>query len=112
MSNYSVDSSLSLGSYATNSNNNNENDDDEKENNNQRDTERTSVLYGAGNVINAELKFFSASKNRIDTCMNYTRPHLAIALDPIRNSLIDAKNRGVKDILLRSHLKILLIAKS
>jgi len=28
--------------------------------------------------------------------MNYTRPQLAIALDPIRNSFIDAKNRGIK----------------
>ena len=28
--------------------------------------------------------------------MNYTRPQLAIALDPIRNAFIDAKNRGVR----------------
>jgi two-component system, OmpR family, sensor histidine kinase VicK len=28
--------------------------------------------------------------------MNYTRPQLAIALDPIRNAFVDAKNRGVK----------------
>jgi two-component system sensor histidine kinase VicK len=28
--------------------------------------------------------------------MNYTRPQLAVALDPIRNTFIDAKNRGVR----------------
>ena len=28
--------------------------------------------------------------------MNYTRPQLAVALDPIRNAFADAKNRGVR----------------
>ena len=28
--------------------------------------------------------------------MNYTRPQLAIALDPIRHAFVHAKNRGVK----------------
>ena len=28
--------------------------------------------------------------------MNYTRPQLAIALDPIRNAFVQAKNRGVR----------------
>jgi hypothetical protein len=28
--------------------------------------------------------------------MNYTRPQLAVVLDPIRHAFIDAKNRGVK----------------
>ena len=28
--------------------------------------------------------------------MNYTRPQLAIALDPIKNAFVDAKNRGVR----------------
>jgi two-component system sensor histidine kinase VicK len=28
--------------------------------------------------------------------MNYTRPQLAIVLDPIRNAFVDAKNRGVR----------------
>jgi two-component system, OmpR family, sensor histidine kinase VicK len=28
--------------------------------------------------------------------MNYTRPQLAVALDPIRNAFVDAKNRGVR----------------
>ncbi|HZD83617.1 MAG TPA: hypothetical protein VE076_12145, partial [Nitrososphaeraceae archaeon] len=28
--------------------------------------------------------------------MNYTRPQLAIALDPIRHAFVHAKNRGIK----------------
>ena len=28
--------------------------------------------------------------------MNYTRPQLAVALDPIRNAFVDAKKRGVR----------------
>jgi hypothetical protein len=28
--------------------------------------------------------------------MNNTRPHLAIALDPIKNAFVQAKNRGVR----------------
>jgi hypothetical protein len=28
--------------------------------------------------------------------MNYTRPQLAVALDPIRDAFVDAKNRGVR----------------
>jgi two-component system sensor histidine kinase VicK len=80
-----LDSSLSSASSATNGNDNN-----------KSDNERTSVLYGAENVINIELQLFSNSQKGIDTCMNYTRPQLAIALDPIRNSFIDAKNRGIK----------------
>ena len=28
--------------------------------------------------------------------MNYTRPQLAVVLDPIRNAFVDAKNRGVR----------------
>jgi hypothetical protein len=42
------------------------------------DAERTEVYYGAENVINEELRFFFKAKRRIDTCMNPTRPSLAI----------------------------------
>jgi two-component system, OmpR family, sensor histidine kinase VicK len=53
-------------------------------------------LYGTDNVINAELELFYNAKDRIDSCMNYTRPQLAIELEAIRNAFIDAKNRGVQ----------------
>ena len=59
-------------------------------------SERTEVLHGKQNVIGAELQFFSDSDKKIDTCMNYTRPALAITLEPVRNAFIDAKKRGIK----------------
>jgi two-component system, OmpR family, sensor histidine kinase VicK len=58
--------------------------------------ERTEVLHGKQNVIRIELQFFSNSGCRIDTCMNYTRPALAITTEPVRNAFIEAKKRGVK----------------
>src|SRR5918911_4343877 len=59
-------------------------------------TANTHVLYGIDNVINAELRFFSKTRGRIDTCMNYTRPPLAIEIDTIKKAFVDAKNRGIK----------------
>ena len=56
----------------------------------------TEVLYGEQNVIRSELQLFGNSKKKIDTCMNYTRPPLAITIDPIRGAISDAKKRGVK----------------
>jgi hypothetical protein len=59
-------------------------------------SERTEVLRGEQNVIGIELQFFSNSDQKIDTCMNHTRPVLAITIGPIGNAFIDAKKRGVK----------------
>ena len=61
-----------------------------------RAAERTEVLYGTENVINKELQFFCTTKNRIDTCMDYTRPPLAIGIESIKRSFLDAKNRDVR----------------
>ena len=46
--------------------------------------ERTEVLYGTQNVIDAEVRFFSKAQTRVDTYMNYTRPPLAIGLESIK----------------------------
>jgi two-component system, OmpR family, sensor histidine kinase VicK len=55
------------------------------------------VLYGIDNVITGEIQFFSNPEiKKIDTCMNHTRPPLAITIEPIRSAFIDAKKRGVK----------------
>jgi signal transduction histidine kinase len=54
------------------------------------------VHYGTQNVLDTELQFFSKSNEKIDTCMNYTRPQLAIEIKQIKNAFIEAKNRGVK----------------
>jgi two-component system, OmpR family, sensor histidine kinase VicK len=58
--------------------------------------ERTEVLYGTDNVINNELRFLSETKTRIDTCMDYTQPALAIGTEAIRKSFVEAKRRGVQ----------------
>lgn len=59
-------------------------------------SERTHVLYGTENVIKKELQFFSQTKNQIDTCMDHTRPALAIQIESIRKSFLEAKNRGIR----------------
>ncbi|HZB17980.1 MAG TPA: hypothetical protein VE445_12510, partial [Nitrososphaeraceae archaeon] len=56
---------------------------------------KTEIIHGVENVIDAELRCFFANK-RIDTCMNYTRPPLAIEIEPIKKAFIDAKTRGVR----------------
>lgn len=59
-------------------------------------SERTQVLYGTANVIKKETQFFSQTKRRIDACMDYTRPVLAVQIESIRNAFFEAKNRGVR----------------
>jgi two-component system, OmpR family, sensor histidine kinase VicK len=58
--------------------------------------ERTEVLYGTDKVISEELQFFFKTTRQIDTCMDHTRPPLAIGIESIKRSFVDAKNRGVK----------------
>jgi len=62
----------------------------------QGDNNTTQVLTGKEIVIDAEVRFFSKTKKRIDTSMNYTRPPLAIGLDTIRKAFLDAKSRRVR----------------
>ena len=56
---------------------------------------RTELIHGIDNVINEELQFFSNARKRIYTCMNFSRPQLAIMLEPIREAFLDAKRRNV-----------------
>jgi two-component system sensor histidine kinase VicK len=59
-------------------------------------SEKTEVVYGSSNVLDREIQFFSNAKLKVDTCMDYTRPSLAIIIDSIRKSFLDAKSRDVK----------------
>lgn len=43
-----------------------------------------------------ELEFFANAKTRIDTCMNYTRPPLAVDIAQIKKAFLDAKSRGIR----------------
>ena len=56
----------------------------------------TRVIFGKQNVIDTETGIFYRAAKRIDTCMSYTRPSLALSLKPIKKAFLDAKRRGVK----------------
>jgi len=58
--------------------------------------EKTEVVYGTPNVLNTEIQFFSNARLKVDTCMDYTRPSLALGIKSIRKSFLDAKDRDVK----------------
>jgi two-component system sensor histidine kinase VicK len=55
----------------------------------------TKIIQGTQDVIDAEVAFFSRTKQIADTYMNYTRPPLAIGIEPVKKAFLDAKNRGV-----------------
>jgi hypothetical protein len=59
-------------------------------------SDQNRVAYGEENIINEESYFFANSKNRIDTCMDNSRPSLAIAIESIKKSFLNAKGRGVE----------------
>jgi two-component system, OmpR family, sensor histidine kinase VicK len=58
--------------------------------------EKTEIVYGTSNVLNAEIQFFSNARLKVHTCMEYTRPSLAFRIESIRKSFLDAKDRDVK----------------
>jgi two-component system, OmpR family, sensor histidine kinase VicK len=47
-------------------------------------------------VINTVLQFASKTKNRIDACVDNTRPALVIENEQLRKSFMDAKNAGIR----------------
>jgi two-component system, OmpR family, sensor histidine kinase VicK len=62
-------------------------------------TRSTKIIQGGTDAIAAEVAFFSMTKEKADTYMNYTRPPLAIGLEPIRKAFLDAKNRDTLEML-------------
>jgi two-component system, OmpR family, sensor histidine kinase VicK len=59
-------------------------------------TERTEVVHGEQDVVNAVLQLIVKTNNRIDACMDHTRPSLAIGIQSVRKAIIDSKNRGIR----------------
>jgi hypothetical protein len=58
---------------------------------------RTEIIHKSENVIDAGLKFISNAKTKIDACVDYTRPALAIDIESISKSLADIKaKKGVR----------------
>jgi len=55
----------------------------------------TKIIQGTQDVVDAEVAFFSRTKKIADTYMNYTRPPLAVGIEPVKKAFLDAKNRGV-----------------
>jgi signal transduction histidine kinase len=56
----------------------------------------TRIIFGKSNAISTELEIFKNANIRIDTCMTYTRPSLAISIKQIKDAFLSAKRRGVK----------------
>jgi hypothetical protein len=56
----------------------------------------TDMIYGVQNVVNAVIGFASTTKIKIDACVDYTRPSLAIDIDLLKQYFLGAKRRGVR----------------
>jgi two-component system sensor histidine kinase VicK len=58
--------------------------------------EFTQVFHGVDVVMNTILQFLHQTEGRIDACVDYTRPSLAIDILVLREAFLAAKSRGVK----------------
>ena len=58
--------------------------------------EKTEIFHGTDNVIAAIIQFSSRTKSRIEACVDNTRPSLAIRIEQLKKSFMNAKNRGVR----------------
>lgn len=56
---------------------------------------KTDVIYGTDNVTEELLQFVSRTRKKIDACVDRTRPLLAIEIEPLKKSLLNAKERGI-----------------
>jgi hypothetical protein len=59
-------------------------------------TQMTKTLEGDRNVIKTILQFVSNTKVRIDACIDYSRPSLAIEFKPLKKAFLEAKRKGIK----------------
>ena len=59
-------------------------------------SEKTKILYGSDKVINTALQFTSNASNKIDACVDHTRPSLIVEIKRLKKAFQDAKRRGVK----------------
>ena len=58
--------------------------------------ESTEIFYGIDNVMNTVLQFLYQTRGKIDACVDYTRPSLAIDIALLKRAFLDARKRGVK----------------
>jgi signal transduction histidine kinase len=52
-------------------------------------------MYGGDKVIEQVLHFVSNARKKIDACVDHTRPLLATGIEPLKKSLVYAKERGI-----------------
>ena len=52
-------------------------------------------MHGGDKVIEQVLHFVSNARKKIDACVDHTRPLLATQIEPLKNSLVYAKERGI-----------------
>lgn len=64
-------------------------------------SERTEVLYGAENVMNALLQFLSKANGRIDSCADYKGPSVAIGVQEYKKLLFDLNTRSIKLLFVK-----------
>jgi two-component system, OmpR family, sensor histidine kinase VicK len=58
--------------------------------------EDTLVFYGVDTVIDIILEFLNHTNSKIDACVDYSRPSLAIEIALLRDAFLNVKKRGVK----------------
>jgi two-component system sensor histidine kinase VicK len=58
--------------------------------------EGTEVFYGVDAVMRTVLQFLYQTDDKIDACVDYTRPSLAIDIVILKKAFLDAKKRGVR----------------
>jgi two-component system, OmpR family, sensor histidine kinase VicK len=56
----------------------------------------TQIIHGEQNVVNTLMQIISNTKHKIDACVDYTRPYLAIHINQLREVFLNAKKRGIK----------------
>jgi two-component system, OmpR family, sensor histidine kinase VicK len=61
----------------------------------KRSEEATRVFYGVETVVNTVLQFIDKTNNKIDACIDQTRPSLVIDIAVLKQAFLDAKKRGV-----------------
>jgi hypothetical protein len=61
----------------------------------KRSGEVTRVFYGVETVVNTVLRFLNQTNDKIDACIDQTRPSLVIDNAVLKEAFLDAKKRGI-----------------
>ena len=62
----------------------------------KRYVEFTRVFYGVENVVNSVLQFLTQTANKVDACVDQTRPSLIIDMPILKEAFVAEKKRGIK----------------